>query len=213
MDGKRKKLNFFFLIPLVAFTVFSSMPALCESSGEALEQLRGAVERIVDILRRNEPGEQWVDKKEEIAKIVKSRFDAEELAQRVLARNWRERTAEEKKEFIALFSEILETTYINRLKSYSDEEVVFVKQIVKGNNAVVYSEIIKNQQEIPIDYRLQNNNGNWLIYDISIEGVSLVQNYRQQFDQILNRENYAGLVLKMLEKIKQNKEKDLEEKE
>ncbi|MBI5557859.1 MAG: ABC transporter substrate-binding protein [Deltaproteobacteria bacterium] len=213
MDGKRKKLNFFFLIPLVAFTVFSSMPALCESSGEALEQLRGAVERIVDILRRNEPGEQWVDKKEEIAKIVKSRFDAEELAQRVLARNWRERTAEEKKEFISLFSEILETTYINRLKSYSDEEVVFVKQIVKGNNAVVYSEIIKNQQEIPIDYRLQNNNGNWLIYDISIEGVSLVQNYRQQFDQILNRENYAGLVLKMLEKIKQNKEKDLEEKE
>ena len=196
---------------LLVLSVILAIPAGCLAAGEPIDQLRDAVDRIIVILRRDDPAEQWVNKKEEIVAIVKSRFDADELAQRVLAQHWRSRSETEKKEFISLFSQVLETTYINKLKSYSDEEVLFTKQIVKGDRGMVYSQIIRNSQEIPIHYRLKNNKGDWRIYDIIIEGVSLVQNYRTQFDQILKQEEYAGLVRRMEEKIRENKEKDLEE--
>lgn len=196
---------------LLVLSVILAIPAGCLAAGEPIDQLRDAVDRIIAILRRDDPAEQWVNKKEEIVAIVKSRFDADELAQRVLAQHWRSRSETEKKEFISLFSQVLETTYINKLKSYSDEEVLFTKQIVKGDRGMVYSQIIRNSQEIPIYYRLKNNKGDWRIYDIIIEGVSLVQNYRTQFDQILKQEEYAGLVRRMEEKIRENKEKDLEE--
>jgi len=199
-------------ISMVFFVVFYDS-ALCKASFEPIDQLHDSVDQILAILRRDVPGEQWVVKKEEIVSIVKSRFDADELAQRVLALNWKSRTVQEKEQFVSLFSQVLETTYINRLKSYSDEEVTFKKQIVNNDKAVVYSEIVKNNQEIPIVYRVKDNKGQWLIYDIIIEGVSLVQNYRQQFDQIIKKEGYGGLVLRMEEKIQENKEKDIEEKD
>ncbi|MBI4792354.1 MAG: ABC transporter substrate-binding protein [Deltaproteobacteria bacterium] len=206
---KKNRPRFILLLLVLAFIL--AIPAGCLAAGEPIDQLRDAVDRIIAILRRDDPAELWVNKKEEIVAIVKSRFDADELAQRVLAQHWRSRSETEKKEFISLFSQVLETTYINKLKSYSDEEVLFTKQIVKGDRGMVYSQIVRNSQEIPIHYRLKNNKGDWRIYDIIIEGVSLVQNYRTQFDQILKQEEYAGLVRRMEEKIRENKEKDLEE--
>ena len=198
---------------LTAFWVFINDHPSCHAANQPIDQLHESVNRIIDILRRDIPGEQWVTKKEEIVSIVKSRFAADELAQRVLALNWRSRTDQEKEQFISLFSQVLETTYINRLKSYSDEEVTFNKQIVSNDKAIVYSEIIKNNQEIPIVYRVKEVKGQWLIYDIIIEGVSLVQNYRQQFDQIINHEGYDGLVRRMEEKIEENKKNDIEAKD
>ncbi|MEW6518752.1 MAG: ABC transporter substrate-binding protein [Thermodesulfobacteriota bacterium] len=198
---------------LLTIFVLLNDPVRCHAVNEPIEQLQDSVNRIVEILRRDIPGEQWVIKKEEIVSIVKSRFAADELAQRVLALNWRARTDQEKEQFISLFSQVLETTYINRLKSYSDEQVTFKKQIINGDKAIVYSEILKNNQEIPIVYRVKEDAGQWLIYDIIIEGVSLVQNYRQQFDGIINKEGYDGLVRRMEEKIEENKQKDREEKE
>ncbi|MBU0966147.1 MAG: ABC transporter substrate-binding protein [Proteobacteria bacterium] len=194
----------------LAFFVFINTAVPCHAANEPIDQLHDSVNLIIDILRRNDPGEQWVTKKEEIVKIVKSRFASDELAQRVLALNWRARTGQEKEQFISLFSQVLETTYINRLKSYSDEEVTFKKQIVNNDKAIVYSEIVKNNQEIPIVYRVKDDKGQWLIYDIIIEGVSLVQNYRQQFDQIIKNEGYDGLVRRMEEKIQENKQNDIE---
>jgi len=213
-----KKINKLHSLPLLlailaAFFVFINDHPPCHAANEPIDQLHDSVNRIIDILRRDIPGEQWVTKKEEIAKIVKSRFAADELAQRVLALNWKSRTDQEKEQFIALFSQVLETTYINRLKSYSDEEVTFNKQIVNNDKGIVYSEIVKNNQEIPIVYRVKEVKGQWLIYDIIIEGVSLVQNYRQQFDQIINHEGYDGLVRRMEEKIEENKKKDIEAKD
>ena len=213
-----KKINKPHSLPLLLalltfFWVFINDPPSCHAANQPIDQLHESVNRIIDILRRDIPGEQWVTKKEEIVSIVKSRFAADELAQRVLALNWRSRTDQEKEQFISLFSQVLETTYINRLKSYSDEEVTFNKQIVSNDKAIVYSEIIKNNQEIPIVYRVKEVKGQWLIYDIIIEGVSLVQNYRQQFDQIINHEGYDGLVRRMEEKIQENKKNDIEAKD
>jgi phospholipid transport system substrate-binding protein len=213
-----KKINKLHSLPLLlafltAFLVFINDHPSCHAANQPIDQLHDTVNQIVDILRRDIPGEQWVTKKEEIVKIVKSRFAADELAQRVLALNWRSRTEQEKEQFISLFSQVLETTYINRLKAYSDEEVTFNKQIVNNDKAIVYSEIIKNNQDIPIVYRVKDVKGQWMVYDIIIEGVSLVQNYRQQFDRIINNEGYDGLVLRMKEKIEENKKSDIEAKD
>ncbi|MBU4260305.1 MAG: ABC transporter substrate-binding protein [Proteobacteria bacterium] len=210
-----KKINKLSIAPLLmslslTFFIFINTSVPCHAANEPMDQLRDTVNQIVDILRRDDPGEQWVTKKEEIVKIVKSRFASHELAQRVLALNWRARTGQEKEQFVSLFSQVLETTYINRLKSYSDEEVTFKKQIVNNDKAIVYSEIVKNNQEIPIVYRVKDDKGQWLIYDIIIEGVSLVQNYRQQFDRIIKNEGYDGLVRRMEEKIQENQQNDIE---
>ncbi|OKY76662.1 MAG: hypothetical protein BM485_00860 [Desulfobulbaceae bacterium DB1] len=196
------------LTAVLFFMFFSPLP--CRAQDEAIDQMRGSIDRILEILRRDVPGEAWEQKKKEIVIIVRQRFDSRELAQRVLAQHWKERTEEQREQFILLFADVLETTYINKLKSYSNEEIVFKKQIVNGDKAAVYSEILRKDQEIPIDYRLLKNSNEWRIYDIIIEGVSLVQNYRKQFDQIIKKEKYEGLILRMEEKIKENQEKDRE---
>lgn len=197
------------LLTTVLFFMFLS-PLPCRAQDEAIDQMRGSIDRILEILRRDVPGEAWEQKKKEIVIIVRQRFDSRELAQRVLAQHWKERTEEQREQFILLFADVLETTYINKLKSYSNEEIVFKKQLVNGDKAAVYSEILRKDQEIPIDYRLLKNSNEWRIYDIIIEGVSLVQNYRKQFDQIIKKEKYEGLILRMEEKIKENQEKDRE---
>jgi phospholipid transport system substrate-binding protein len=215
--GKVRKIReirgHFILRLVLALSVLMAIPAVCPATGEPIDQLQDSVNRIVEILRRHDPDEQWMEKKQEIVAIVESKFDCNELAQRVLTRHWQSRSTEEKNEFISLFTKVLETTYINKLRTFSNEEVRFTKQIVDGDRAIVYSQIIRNNQEIPINYRVKNNNGVWRIYDIIIEGVSLVQNYRTQFDQIMKKEDFAGLVRRMEEKIQENKEKDLTEEQ
>ncbi len=198
------------MIILVLF--FVCIPAQAYAEVDPLTQMKQSVDQVMAILHEDDDSdEKWIIHKEEIVRIIDKRFDSEELAKRVLARHWKKRTDQEKAQFIELFSSVLENTYISRVKSYSKAEVHFEKQIIKGNKAMVYSYINHDSQEIPIHYRLKKNKDEWFVYDIIIEGVSLVSNYRKQFSQIIKREKYAGLVLRMEEKIKETKEKDSSE--
>jgi phospholipid transport system substrate-binding protein len=193
---------------LFAFSSF------CQASTQPIDQLRVTMDEILAILKTDDSlygG--WPQKKEKVVRVITRRFDSTTLARSVLAKYWKQLTADEKEHFIHLFSQVLEHTYINKIKSYSDEEVVFLKQKVYGKKAVVYSQIIRDQMEIPITYKVKKDKDEWFIYDIIIEGVSLVKNYRQQFKQILMNESYPELVRRMDEKIRENKMKDREEKE
>jgi phospholipid transport system substrate-binding protein len=134
--------------------------------------------------------------------IIHKRFDFQEQSRLVLANSWEERSSGEKEHFISLFSTLQEHAYLNRLKEYSGETVQFTKQITKEEKALVFSVIIKDQEEIPIVYRMRRKEGKWLVYDVIIDGVSLVKNYRKQFASILEKETYAGLIREMEEKIK-----------
>lgn len=185
---------------------------VCRASSEPIDQLRVTMDEILGILKTDDSlygG--WPQKKEKVVSVITQRFDSTTLARSVLARYWKKLAADERQHFIGLFSQVLEHTYIHKIKSYSDEEVVFLKQKVYGEKAVVYSQILKDQMEIPITYKVKKNKEEWLIYDIIIEGVSLVKNYRQQFKQILMNESYSELVKRMEEKIRENKLKDREE--
>ncbi|MBF8298909.1 MAG: uncharacterized protein HW395_1566, partial [candidate division NC10 bacterium] len=121
---------------------------------------------------------------------------------RSLGRYWSERTPEERTEFVRLFTDLLERAYIERVDGYSGEQVVYLGESVDGDYSEVRSKIVtKRNQEIPITYRLQKNNANWEVYDVIVEGVSLVNNYRTQFSKIIRTSSYQGLVKKMQVKL------------
>lgn len=136
------------------------------------------------------------------------RFGFEEMAQRALGQHWRKRTDAEKKEFTALFGELLERSYINKIESYTGEKkVAYTKETVdKDGYASVVSEIAtKHDLPVIVEYRLLRRNNDLQIYDVIIEGVSLVNNYRTQFNNIISQESFAALVKKLELKLEQER--------
>jgi len=138
------------------------------------------------------------EKRRLLRRIADERFDWEEMAKRSLATHWGERTPEEKKEFVSLFSDLLDRSYMGKIEGYKNERIVFEKEKIDGDFAVVESNVVTEREvEIPINYRLHKKGSEWLVYDVSIEGVSLVNNYRTQFNNIIMSSSYQELVKRM----------------
>ena len=137
-----------------------------------------------------------------IRQAVDEQLNWEAMTQRSLARHWRGRTEAEKKEFIELFGKLLERTYLDKVGSYSGEKVIYVGETIDGKYGTVTAKIITHSRtEVAVRYRLKKTNGDWRVYDISVEGVSLVNNYRKQFNSIILRSSYDDLVAKLREKV------------
>ena len=141
------------------------------------------------------------ERKSRVVAIIEKKFDFREMSMRTLAKHWRERSPEEQDRFISLFKKLLENTYIAKIETYSGEKVIFKKAAIQGNKAIVYSELVRKNVETPVNYKLKNNDDRWMVYDVEVEGVSLVNNYRTQFASILSKENFAGLIVKLEEKV------------
>lgn len=171
--------------------------------GGPMAQMKKAVDDILQIMRgeRFSQPESRPQEKKRILAILEDHFDFEEMSMRTLARHWKERTPAEREQFVKLFAKLLKNTYVDRVDTYSGEVLVFTGEEIKGKYAEVYSNFIRNNLEIPVYYRLKNNNGDWKVYDVIIEGVSLVRNYRTQFRSILERQSYADLIKKMEDKV------------
>jgi phospholipid transport system substrate-binding protein len=173
-------------------------------AGEPTEQVKQTTDKILSIVK--DPALKTPSKAQErkrlIRKEVDERFDWEEMARRSLGRYWAQRSVEEKKEFVRLFSELVERTYMSKVEDYSGEKVQYEKETMEGEFAVVKVHVITQKNEdISVDYRLQKEGNEWLIYDVSIEGVSLVNNYRTQFNSIILQSSYKNLVEKMKAKV------------
>jgi len=176
-------------------------------AGEPTEQMKLTIDKMIDIL--GNPALKDPAKAEERRKLLRDtaseRFDWREMARRSLAKHWQQRTDEEKREFVPLFTDLLEQAYMNRIENYSGDKVSYDGEKVKGEYSLVKVRIYTSKQtNIPVVYRLRKKNSQWLIYDISIEGVSLVKNYRQQFDSVILSSSYEGLVEKLKEKAAKN---------
>ncbi|MBW1681642.1 MAG: ABC transporter substrate-binding protein, partial [Deltaproteobacteria bacterium] len=129
-------------------------------------------------------------------------FDWEEMSRRTLARHWRKRTPAEKKEFIRLFGHLLERTYLDRVEGYSGEKVIYEGEAVDGDYGIVKVKIVtRKETEIPVKYRVKRKDGQWYVYDISIQGVSLINNYRRQFNSIIVGSSYKKLIKKLKAKV------------
>lgn len=173
-------------------------------AGLATDQVKGTVDQVLKIL--TDPalkGEQKTqERRAKLRQVVLQRFGFDEMAKRSLGRHWNERSPQERKEFVKLFTDLLERAYVDRIEGYTGEKIIYQEESVDGNFSEVRSKIVtKKNQEVPIIYRLEKNDSNWEVYDIIIEGVSLVNNYRTQFSKIIQTSSFEGLVKKMQAKL------------
>jgi phospholipid transport system substrate-binding protein len=131
----------------------------------------------------------------EVRRVAAELFDFDEIARRALSRHWTSRSAEEQAEFIRLFTDLLERTYLGRIEAYSGERIIYLGEVVDGSFATVRSKVITRRRvETPLDYQLHLRDGRWKVYDVLIDHVSFVATYRSEFARILQRESYAALV-------------------
>ena len=170
-----------------------------------MDQLKQSIDAVLAVLKNEElrqPGRE-AERRAEIRKIVSDRFDFREMAKRALALNWRQRTPEEKKEFVSLFGDLIQDDYIRKVERYSGEKVKYVDEFVYDHNALVRTKVItKTSKEIPIDYMLLKKGAKWWVYDVKIEGVSLVNNYRTQFEDVIDSSSFKDLVSRLKEKVR-----------
>ena len=176
-------------------------------AGGPTEKIKDTTDKILSIVTDpalKDPA-RAEERKRLIRKAVDERFDWEEMSRRSLAREWLKRTDEEKQEFIGLFGELLERTYLDKVEGYSGEKVYYEGESVDGDYGVVEVEIVTSKDiEIPVKYRLRKKGEDWAVYDISIEGVSLVNNYRVQFKNIISRSSYGKLVERLRSKVERD---------
>jgi phospholipid transport system substrate-binding protein len=178
----------------------SSAPA---AAGVPTDQLKGAVERVLKTL--DDPAlkgdARLGDRRVAVRKIANEIFDFSEIAKRSMARHWQPLSEAQRTEFVGLFADLLERSYISKIETYGGEKIQYTAERADGEFATVSTRIItKNGTEVPVDYRMIKRADRWLVYDVSIEGVSLVSNYRTQFNKIIQTTSYNELVSKLRNK-------------
>ena len=169
-------------------------------AGAPTDQLRSQIDRTIKILDNPElkkDGKQR-ERRAAVRQVANDIFDFSETAKRSLARHWASRTQAERDEFVLLFTDLLERSYISKIELYGGEQIKFVGESVDPDGAIVRTRLVTKQgSEIPIDYRMHARGEKWLVYDVLIEGVSLIANYRTQFNKIITTSSYQELVKKM----------------
>jgi phospholipid transport system substrate-binding protein len=180
-----------------ALLILWLMSPLEANSAAPLDMVKNHIDRVLEVLRdpalKGDPGRKA--RKEKVRAISEEMFDFTELSKRSLGQNWEKFNPDQQKEFIKLYQSLLEETYSEKITSYTDEKVVFKKEVNLSEKTVeVQTTIITKTSEVPIYYRLAEKNGNWKVYDVVIEGVSLVSNYRTQFREILASKTPGALI-------------------
>jgi phospholipid transport system substrate-binding protein len=166
-------------------------------AGPPTDQLRSDTERVLKIL--DDPKLKGPDalreRRSALRQIANEAFDLPEMAKRTLARHWQARTPAERDEFTQLFGDLLERAYLAKIDLYAGEKVAFLGESIDENYATVRTRVVTKQgSEVPVDYRMLRQGDRWRAYDIAIEGVSLVANYRTQFNAVIQKSSYDGLL-------------------
>lgn len=186
--------------------LFAILP-LSAWAGSPTDRLRPAVEEVIRILEDPalKPKSMAAEREARVRAAVEDLLDFPEMARRTLGIHWRSLSEPQREEFVRLFRALLERTYLPKIALYQGERVRFVGESVDGELATVQSlittRITGDRKDVPVAYRLHQRNGQWLIYDISIEGISLTSNYRSQFNAIIRRDSYKALVGRIQEKL------------
>jgi len=163
------------------------------------DQLREYTDQVIKVL--DDPALARQDRRAAVRKIAHEAFDVTETAKRVLARHWQARTPAEREEFTQLFADLLERTYIARMDEYGGERIRYVGESMDGELATVRARIMtRTGTEVPVESRMVRRGERWLIYDVLIENVSLIANYRSQFDRIVRANSYEELIRRLKHK-------------
>jgi phospholipid transport system substrate-binding protein len=182
------------LIPLIVALVLGLASAAW--AGPPTEQLRTYTDQVVKILQN--PSMTLPDRREAVRHLAEEVFDVTETAKRALGQHWQQRTPAEQDEFVKLFANLLEQTYISRIDEFGGERLTYVSEQIDGDRAIVRAKITtKNGTDVPVESRVLLKGNRWLIYDILIENLSLISNYRSQFDRVIRTTSYQELVKRL----------------
>ena len=179
------------LIPLIAVLVLGLGSDAW--AGQPTEQLRTYTDQVLKVLQN--PAMSLPERREAVKHLAEQVFDVTETAKRALGPHWLQRTPAERDEFVKLFANLLEQTYIARIDEFGGEKLTYVSEQIDGDRAIVKARITtKNGTAVPIESRLLQRENRWLIYDILVENLSLISNYRSQFDRVIRTTSYDELV-------------------
>ena len=181
---------------------YLSLPVAC-LAGSPLEQVRATVDRVLAIVRNpDQKSKAQIDaQRSQLVEVISPRFDFSEMAKRSLGRHWAGRTAEEQREFVKVFAALMGNSYADNIESYTTQNVLYIRQREDRNYAQVDTKIVaETRSPLSINYKLHSVDREWKIYDLVIEDISIVGNYRSQFDRIITRSSFAELVRTMKEK-------------
>lgn len=179
------------VVLLTAATAFASVTDIIKKT------VNEVIKTVSDAELKKKSNEQR--RRAAIKKSISAIFDSQEMAKRSLGKHWNQRTPAERKQFSELFATLLENSYAGKIESYNNEKIVYTKELIDGEYAEVKSKVITaKQDEYTLDYRLMKKDATtWMVYDVVIEGVSLVSNYRTQFNKIISANGYQELVKKL----------------
>lgn len=189
-------------VRLIVLVVFFLSANLVLADDGPMAQLRPTLSKLTSVL--SDPGlkgdSHKIERRAKIMNSIKVGFDFREMSKRILGSTWRDISEAEREEFITQMTKLLENAYIGKLETYSGQTIGYVSERVKGDRAQVSTLIEDEGLKIPVHYIMTRNGAKWMVYDINIEGVSLVRNYNQQFRSILRTEDFGGLMKVLREK-------------
>lgn len=194
-------------VPMLLLAMLIAMPAWAQDDPRSVVET--TVNGIIDILKTREDQSKLTEKdREAIRHVVEGRFDYMEMSKRSLGREWRSVSDADRKKFADIFRQLLERSYGNRLAGYRNQRVEYEPAEFKGNKARVKTMVIDATKRTPVEYRLHQTPTGWQVYDIKIEGVSLVSTFRTDFSQTLDKEGFAGLLHTLEKKVADLKARD-----
>lgn len=182
----------------ILFLVFVSLCLSSNVFAAVTDEVKKTVDDVVRIVTDKSMKKDDHKRRQALKKAIGMVFNYSEMAKRSLGKNWGQRTPAEQKQFSDLFASLLENSYASKIESYNNEKIVYLKETIDGDHAEVRSKVITaKRDEYTLDYRMVKINGKWSVYDVVIEGVSLVSNYRTQFNKIIISKGYPELVKKL----------------
>ena len=196
-----KRQRFYMHLVVVGLVIHLSMVSVCFAGSEIQSKLKSTIDKVIEIVKDEALKNDHQSRRAALRKTIDERFNYRQMVMRSLAKNWDARSGQERQEFIALFKSLLENSYANKLEAYRDEKINYIDEIIKGEYALIKTEVVRRSSTIGVDYKLIQENGNWKVYDFVIEGVSMIRNYRSQFTKIIRRDSYEVLVQKLTDKI------------
>lgn len=194
------------LVGLAMIAGWGGLP-LSASAASPTEAVKSTITQVIKALEDPELKKpaRTEDRRRTLETIIGERFSYSEMAKRALGAQWPKLQDKERKEFIELFQRLLSASYADKIEGYTGEQVFYLSERKEDNYAEVRTRVTSGKAEIPLDYRMISNSDDWRVYDIIVDGVSLVKNYRGQFDKILRESSYTELVEKLRQKVEKPK--------
>lgn len=175
--------------------VSASRDASAATGRRPIDLVKASVTRVVAVVQSQPSGTPLsAARRAQIRRIAEDLFDFDEMARRALGPHWKDRSPQEQTEFVPVFVDVLERSYLNAIGNFPLSTITFQGETVRGAYADVRSRIISDRHEVPVDYRLLQSGGRWAVYDVVADGVSLISSYRSQFNSIIRTSSFAQLL-------------------